>query len=219
MVRPEIPRRATNLTENQLIRKAAMTMNRLNRIGYQGIPGSNAEAASKLFVQRFAMEPATLVPLVTSKGVVQALREGSIDYGVMAVRNKIAGDVTETIDALQTIDYDIYGALAIPIRHCLFKRPDVRVEDVTTIAPHPQALLQTQIVRKQLYPTLSEVETPDTALAAKQLETGELPPTTMVLCSKQAGLQYGLTLVYEDLKDLPDGVANETEFLVVSLRE
>lgn len=195
------------------------TETKLNRIGYQGIPGSNAETASESFVQRFAMEPATLVPLVTSKDVVQALREGSIDYGVMAVRNKIAGDVAETTDALQTIDYDIYGALTIPICHCLFKHPDVRVEDATTIASHPQALLQTQNVRKQLYPTLSEVETPDTALAAKQLATGELPRTTMVLCSKSAGLQHGLHLVHEDLKDLPDGVANETEFLVVSLRE
>lgn len=188
-------------------------------IGYQGIQGSNSEAASKLFVQRFAMEPATLVPLVTSNNVVQALREGSIDYGVMAVRNKIAGDVAETTGALQTIDYDIYGALAIPIRHCLFKHPDVQVEGVTTIASHPQALLQTQKVRKQLYPTLSEAETPDTALAAKQLATGELPRTTMVLCSKQAGLQHGLELVHEDLKDLPDEIVNETEFLVVRLHD
>ena len=188
------------------------TENKLNRIGYQGIPGSNSEVAAELFVQRFAMEPATLVPLVTSKGVVQALCEGSIDYGVMATRNKIAGDVAETTDALQTIDYDIYGALAIPIRHCLFKHPDVLVEDVTTVASHPQALLQTQIVRKQLYPTLSEVETPDTALAAKQLASGELPPTTTVLCSKHAGLQHGLELVHEDLKDLPDEIVNETEF-------
>ena len=194
------------------------TENTPNRIGYQGIQGSNAETASELFVQRFAMEPATLVPMVTSKEVVQALCEGSIDYGVMATRNKIAGDVAETTDALHTIDYDIYGALAIPIRHCLFKRPDVQIEDVTTIASHPQALLQTQIVRKQLYPTLSEVETPDTALAAKQLASGELSPTTMVLCSKQAGLQHGLELVHEDLKDLPDEIVNETEFLVVRLR-
>lgn len=190
-------------------------MTRPNRIGYQGIPGSNAETASEQFVQRFAMEPATLVPLVTSKGVVQALHDGSIDYGVMAVRNKIAGDVAETTDALQTIDYDIYGALAIPIYHCLCKHPDVQVEDATTIASHPQALLQTQNVRKQLYPTLLEVETPDTALAAKQLATGELPHTTMVLCSKQAGLQYGLEIVHEDMKDLPDEIVNETEFLVV----
>ena len=181
-------------------------MTRPNRIGYQGIPRSNAETASKQFVQRFALEPATLVPLVTSKDVVHALREGSIDYGVMAVYNKIAGDVVETRDALQTIDYGMVGALAIPIRHCLFKHPDVSIEDVTTIASPPQALLQTQKIRKQLYPTLSEAETPDTALAAKQLATGELPRTTMVVCSKQAGLRYGLTLVYEDLKDLPDEI-------------
>lgn len=155
---------------------------------------------------------------MTSKDVVHALREGSIDYGVMAVYNKIAGDVAETRDALQTIDYGMVGALAIPIRHCLFKHPDVSIEDVTTIASHPQALLQTQKIRKQLYPTLSEAETPDTALAAKQLATGELPRTTMVVCSKQAGLRYGLTLVYEDLKDLPDEIVNETEFLVVRLR-
>lgn len=195
------------------------TETKLSRIGYQGIPGSNSEVAAELFVQRFAMEPATLVPLVTSKDVVQALREGSIDYGVMAVRNKIAGNVAETSDALQTINYDIYGALAIPIRHCLFKHPDVRVEDVATIASHPQALLQTQKVRKQIYPTLSGAEAPDTALAAKQLATGELPRTTMVLCSKQAGLQHGLHLVCEDMKDLPDDITNETEFILVRLHK
>lgn len=193
--------------------------NRINRIGYQGIQGSNSEAASKQFVHRFVLEPATLVPLVTSKDVVHALREGSIDYGVIAVYNKIAGDVTETKDALQTIDYDMVGALAIPIRHCLFKYPDVSIEDVTTIASHQQALLQTQKVRKQLYPTLSEVETPDTALAAKQLASGELPRTTMVLCSKQAGLQHGLHLVREDMKDLPDDITNETEFILVRLHQ
>ena len=186
-------------------------------IGYQGIPGSNSETASKQFVQRFALEPSTLVPLVTSKDVVYALREGTIDYGVMAVYNKIAGDVAETRDALQTIDYDMGGALAIPIRHCLFKHPDTPLEGVTTIASHPQALLQTQKVRKQLYPTLSEVTTPDTALAAKQLATGELPRTTMVLCSKQAGLQHGLQFVREDMKDLPDDITNETEFILVRL--
>ena len=195
------------------------TENKLNRIGYQGIPGSNSEVAAELFVQRFAMEPATLVPLVTSNNVVQALREGSIDYGVMAVYNNIAGDVAETKDALQTIDYDMAGALAIPIRHCLFKHPDVQVEDVTTIASHPQALLQTQNVRKQRYPSLSEMATPDTALAAKQLASGELPPTTMVLCSKQAGLQYGLHLVREDMKDLLDDITNETEFILVRLHQ
>ena len=37
----------------------------------------------------------------------------------------------------------------------------------------------------------------------------------MVLCSKQAGLRHGLELVHEDLKDLPDEIVNETEFLVV----
>ena len=193
------------------------TENKLNCIGYQGIPGSNSEAASEQFVQRFALEPATLVPLVTSKDVVHALREGSIDYGVMAVYNKIAGDVAETMDALQTIDYDMVGVLATPIRHCLFKHPDTPLEDVTTIASHPQALLQTQKVRKQLYPTLSETETPDTALTAKQLATGELPRTTMVLCSKHAGLQHGLQLVREDMKDLPDDITNETEFILVQL--
>lgn len=69
------------------------------RIGYQGIRGSNSETATDEFVRTLRLQrmgEVELVPSVSSMGVIQALREGRVDFGVLAVRNKIAGEVKET---------------------------------------------------------------------------------------------------------------------------
>ena len=194
------------------------------RIGYQGIKGSNSETATNQIVQQLGLGTVELIPLVSSKAVVQALREDTVDFGVMAVRNSIAGDVKETKDVLQLFLYNIADTVTVPINHCLFKHPDVSVSETTTIASHPQALLQTSDVRKQLFPTLDEQETADTALAAQQLADGTLSKSTMVLCSKQAGTQHGLDLVCEhvadSMVDSETGVStNETEFVMVYLNK
>ena len=46
------------------------------RIGYQGIPGSNSEYAAVRFARQLELESYELIPLVTSKGVADALRGG-----------------------------------------------------------------------------------------------------------------------------------------------
>ena len=183
------------------------------RIGYQGIKGSNSETVTNQIVQQLGLGTVELVPLVSSKAVVQALREDTVDFGVMAVRNSIAGDVKETKDVLQLFLYNIADTVTIPINHCLFKHPDVSVSETTTSE-----------VRKRLFPTLGEQETADTALAAQQLADGTLSKSTMVLCSKQAGTQHGLDLVCEhvadSMVDSETGVStNETEFVMVYLNK
>ena len=92
----------------------------------------------------------------------------------------------------------------VPINHCLFKRSYVPMNTITTIASHEQALLQTCQIRARMFPHLKELKTEDTALSAKQLAQSELPATTAVLCSKQAGLKYGLDLVCEQMADKPN---------------
>lgn len=192
----------------------------LIRIGYQGIEGSNSETATNQIMKQLKLNTVELVPLVSSKAVVQALQEDTIDFGVVAVRNSIAGDVKETKDALESILYHIANTVTIPINHCLFKHPDISTSEATTIASHPQALLQTNKIRKHLFPTLNEQETEDTALSAQQLANGTLPKSTIVLCSKQAGTQYGLDLVCEHLDNsMVDNkiLTNKTEFVMVYL--
>lgn len=181
------------------------------RIGYQGVVGSNSEAASAGFAVTQGMTDVEYVPLVSSRGVVDALKAGEIDYGVMASRNHIAGIVRETEEALTGFSYHLVAALCLPIHHCLFVK-DASVTAPRTIASHPQALAQCRgtLARDFAAAALEEIE--DTAIGARYLSDGTLDPSTGVLCRRNAGEAFGLHLLRENLEDDP---TNATDFVII----
>ena len=74
------------------------------KIGYQGDIGSNSEEAVRLFVEKLNIRDFELIPLISSKNVVNYLAEGKIDFGVCAVYNSIGGIVLETKEATDSLD-------------------------------------------------------------------------------------------------------------------
>lgn len=190
-----------------------INMGRIMRIGYMGIPFSNSEEASQMFVRIRAIEDAEYIPLMTSRGVVDALSAGQIDLGVVAYRNIAAGPVSETEEALAGRD-DIsrVATVEVPIHHCVFLRSEGA--EVKDIASHPQALMQTAGNLDRLYPGTGRIECEDTAEAAKMLTEGRLDASTAVICRKDAGESFGLYLAYENIEDRKD---NMTTFLLLSI--
>ena len=63
------------------------------RIAYQGIPGSNSEAASAVFAANQGFISPEYIPAIHSQGVTELLNCGAADYGVMATQNLVAGQV------------------------------------------------------------------------------------------------------------------------------
>ena len=49
------------------------------RISYQGMEGSNSEAAAKLMALKLELNDVEYVPLITSKAVIGELKRGKID--------------------------------------------------------------------------------------------------------------------------------------------
>ena len=180
------------------------------KIAYQGIPGSNSEAASAIFAQNQGFSAPEYIPAVHSRGVIEMLRKGEADYGVMATRNLMAGTVRESERALSTFSHRIIDAQWLSIHHCLFtKNPDSRFD---TIASHIQALGQCRHKLKNRYGNCRLREVEDTALAARMLSDGTLPENTAVLCRRNAGEMFGLHLVEENLED---DSRNMTEFVLI----
>ncbi len=187
------------------------------KIGYQGIIGSNSEEAAYIFAERLNLKDVEFIPLINSKNVAESLEKGQIKYGVFATNNYYAGEVEETKKAIQElkIELNCLDELDLPIHHSIFKKnKEVRNEELTEIASHIQALLQTKEFRRKNLQNLKEVEVEDTALAAKYLAEGTLPKTTAIICRKNAGEMYNLELMYENIEDLKD---NLTEFKIYSL--
>lgn len=182
------------------------------KIAYQGIPGSNSEAASAIFAKNQGFSSPEYIPATHSQGVVELLRSGRADYGVMATRNLMAGTVSESDDALAALPHRVVDAQWLSVHHCLFTRREGCRFD--TIASHIQAIGQCRGNLQSRYPDCRVQEVEDTALAARMLSDGTLPENTAVLCRRNAGEMFGLHLVAENLED---DSRNMTEFVLIKV--
>nr|AWI66830.1 Monofunctional prephenate dehydratase [Piromyces sp.] len=181
----------------------------MTKIGYQGDIGSNSEAAAQLyFSSADQTTPHDYIPLLSSEGVFQALKAGTIEVGVAAIKNSLAGEVQETKKALEHYNFECKDTITIPIHHCLFTKGQ-KIEECQVVMSHPQALKQTKQTREKNYPWLSEREIGDQAKAAKDLSEGLYPDNHAVVCRKNAGENVGLTLIAENIED---DSSNETTF-------
>lgn len=177
------------------------------RIGYQGDEGSNAEEAAHIFANQIETSGDTwveFIPLVTAENVIRALEDEKISLGVVAIVNSLGGVVSETrhmLDHAGIGDWRVsaLGEHVLPIHHCLFaKSTDTEIK---AIASHEQALKQTKKWRKDNYPDAREIETIDTAYAAKMLADGDFSDGVAVICRANAGEKYGLHCVAENIED------------------
>lgn len=169
-------------------------------LGYMGIPGSNSEQAAKEFAAKMDWDDVELLPLVDSRGVIDAMDSGKCEYGVVAVANIRAGPVEETAKALEDRD-DITFVMEqwVPIHHCVFvKDKDVKVKKV---ASHIQAILQTKGNLEKLFPGAELMEVEDTALAAQYISEGKLSDDTAAICRRNAGEMFGLVMIHENIED------------------
>lgn len=190
-------------------------MSEVKRIGYQGIEGSNSRASAENMAKRLNWEQVSYVPLVTSRGVMDALLAGEVDYGVMASNNHVAGVVQETVRALEGQNYRVLAGDTIPIHHCLFVK-DASVKKIETVASHIQALKQCACNLAERYPDVQWKELEDTAIGARYLYDGTLPATAGVLCRRNAGEAFGLHLLEENLED---DTHNATDFILITMEE
>lgn len=188
-------------------------MNERIKIGYQGVHGSYSESASQKLAKQLDLLGVEYVGLVTSQAVVQNLLMGRIDYGVLAVRNNLGGEVAETYDALAGRSYQIDGLCDMQIKHCLYVLDrNVQPDSVVEVASHEQALKQCERYLKQNYPNAKITKALDTALSAQQLRSGQLGKNVAVVCSKKAGELNGLALMKENIND----EKSSTTFIIIS---
>ncbi len=186
----------------------------MEKIGYMGIAGSFSEVAARELMRQGDLSDAELIPMVCARNILEALRAGKADYGVLGVTNTTAGPVSEFVEAFDGVDYERVAECVLPIHHCIFVKPGVAPENVTQIASHPQAFRQTDHYREQHHPGWTEREVEDTALAAEWLAKGKLPETTAVICSLTAGLSWNLELLAENVEDSSE---NRTTFWLLKL--
>jgi prephenate dehydratase len=156
-------------------------------------------------------------------------------YGVVPIENYKAGPVRENIsfwiareDDREWLsdgnrvkkEKDSLTAIAeieIPIEHCLLGKPGTRLEEITKVRSHPQAIAQTTETLDELGIEKgenfrkSESSTARAAEIVAQMETGD----TGAIAPKIAAQEYGLEILKSNLEDEKN---NRTRFYIIGKR-
>ena len=98
---------------------------------------------------------------------------GSVDAGIMAIENSIAGSIMPNYGLLEGGAYRITGEVLLHIRQHLMALPGVRLDEIEEVHSHPMALLQCVDFLEGQGRRLRLVETEDTALSARRVSLAE----------------------------------------------
>lgn len=175
----------------------------MKRVAIQGYRGSFhhivAEAMEGCEVEILACD--------TFREVAQAVEQRTVDYGIMAIENSIAGSILPNYSLLQSCNVHITGEAYLPIRQNLMVNRGVSLEDIREVESHHMALLQCAEYLDSY--RWQHIESADTALSAAQLQASG-SRTKAVIASSLAAELFNLDIVAADIHTIYD---NYTRFL------
>ncbi|MGE0741252.1 MAG: prephenate dehydratase [Hyphomonadaceae bacterium] len=173
------------------------------RISFQGEPGANSHIAAREAYPDF--EP---LPCPSFEDAFAAVSEGQAQYAMIPVENSVAGRVADVHHLIPESGLYIVGEHFVPIRHQLLGLKGAKLDALTHVRSHPQALGQCRRLLRQM--GVEAVKTADTAGAAREIaELGD--PKVGALASALAAEIYGLDVLRPDIAD---AAHNTTRFLV-----
>jgi chorismate mutase/prephenate dehydratase len=177
-------------------------------IAYLGPAGTFSEQAAQVY---FGHSIAGL-PCNSLDEVFKAVEKGAAQFGVVPVENSSEGAISRTLDLLLDSPMRISGEVVLPIRHHLLSKSG-KLDGVTTVCAHAQALAQCQQWLSMNAPHLKRQAVSSNAEAARM---ASLDPTLVAIAGDPAQEAYGLQAVAAQIQDDPH---NRTRFVVVGTYE
>jgi prephenate dehydratase len=177
-------------------------------VAFQGEPGAFSEEA----VHSFFGDGVESQPVPTWRAVFEAVRDGSVEAGVVAIESSLAGSIRETYDLLSEF-YDgglrIIGEVGVPVRLALIALPGQTLDGIERVYSHAQALAQAdEFLRTRDWQVMT---TYNTAGAARMIAEKHERHAAAVASPRVAEL-YGLEILAADIQTGDD---NRTRFAVL----
>jgi chorismate mutase/prephenate dehydratase len=179
-------------------------------VAYQGVEGAYSQiAATKHFGPR-GME-IVCVGYESFEQMLEAVKSGAAQYGMLPIENTTAGSINEAYDLLARMNLPVVGEEVLSVEHCLVATEEVPVGHIRRVYSHPQALAQCSSFLSSLHHCAVEPYI-DTALAVKKIQS-EQDNTQAAIASEEAANLYGLVVIRRGIGNLKD---NYTRFVVVA---
>lgn len=180
------------------------------KVAVLGPRGTYAELAA-----RTQFKEAEIIPYPMITDVAGAVARGEVDVGVIPVESLREGSVGEALDALAWSNVKIKAEVVIPISHSLLGVPGSRLEDITQVLSHPQALAQCRDFLKRSLPKAELIEMSSTARAAEQV--AKLRQKHMAALGPRSLAEvYGLQVLRDEVQP---GDINITRFFCLALED
>lgn len=186
-------------------------MSETTTIAFLAPEGTYSDEAARIFASKMNVENVEFVALPSFNEIYEAVERGRCEYGVMPIENSLEGAVTATLDAFAfRSGCSIVGSTVVDIHHCLFLNPEANLEDVTTIASHPQGLGQCRRFLNEHFPTLEQVTAKSTADGVRMASENK---HIAGIGSKYAGSLFDCKM---EIEGIEDHYGNQTKFVLVA---
>jgi prephenate dehydratase len=181
------------------------TITRARRVVFQGEPGSYSHLAA-----REALPHCQAVPAATFDDAFAAIREGTVDLGLIPIENSLHGRITDIHHLLPDAPLYILGEHFHRVRHQLLGVEGATLSSIKTVVSQEPALGQCRNIIRDL--KLKRQLWADTAGAARHV--AELKDKTVAaVASSLAGEIHHLTILKADVEDADHNV---TRFLIMA---
>ncbi|BES73411.1 prephenate dehydratase [Marinobacter nanhaiticus D15-8W] len=174
-------------------------------IAFQGHRGAYSHLACQKVFPDHAVQPCT-----SFIDAMRAVENGMAARAMIPLENSTAGRVEEIYRLIPELKLHLVGEHFEPVDHCLMARPGTRIDDLKTVASHPQALAQCARHIESL--GLNAEAMLDTAGAALAVSEGT-DPTRGAIASRLAAELYGLEILDDQFQDVK---GNTTRFIILS---
>lgn len=179
------------------------------KIGIQGVRASFHDVAAHEY---FSQIPIEAIEFSSFRSLCQSLKNGELDFIVMAIENSIAGSILPNYSLLERFELKVIGEVYQRIIMNLMALPGQKTKDLQYVQSHPMALLQCEdFLAKHSH--LKVVEAADTAESAKDIQEKSLRRHGAI-ASELAAHAYGLEILERSIET---NKANYTRFLIVGL--
>ncbi|WP_062465323.1 prephenate dehydratase [Demequina soli] len=170
------------------------------RYAYLGPSGTFTEAALYAMV---AADEVEAVPAVDVPSALAAVRDGEVDFAVVAIENTVEGGVTATLDTLASgTPLVILGEVVLQVSFELVARPGTALADVRSVSAHSHGLAQCRRWLASTLPGAVQIASSSNAAAAGELAAGDAP-FDAALAPPGLGARLGLEVLVAGVADNP----------------
>jgi arogenate/prephenate dehydratase len=176
------------------------------KIAFQGESGAYSELAA---YEHFGPDIQTL-PCESFETAFEAIERGDCTHVLLPFENSLAGSIHRNYDLILRHKVHMVGEYHLRVQHCLLGLFDSKLEQITAVHSHPQALAQCEHNLNRLgLPRVAEKDTAGSARLVKEWDDSNIA----AIASSRAAEVYGLQILVDSLEDNPH---NYTRFLALT---